>query len=312
MVDATECAGDHAEGCLGVRCQVLGVGEESRCEYGCHARVLHAYLDGDGALLRGVELEQPANAVTQNVTECVVAEHDCEYEEQETDPVEHELRVHGHHHSAHDKHKPDDADCRHVRLDFLEHGAVPEEKVQQKPDSYGEDGYVQNIKEHSERVHVDARVCKPEYKQRSHDGRKQGRDCGHAYGVGHVALRQETHDVARNAARATAHEDDTDGEVGVESENLGERECHHRHDGVLRRCPEQNVERALEQDLEILHGEREPHAQHDNPEDDGGYVPVDPAEGYGEEECDDGACDDERGSVGGKCVAHGPDNFGHA
>ena len=93
-----------------------------------------------------------------------MAEHDCEYEEQEPDTVEHELRVHGHHHSAHDKHEPDDADRRHVGLDFLEHGAVPEEHVEQEPDGYREDGDVEDVEEHPERVHVDARVCKPEYK----------------------------------------------------------------------------------------------------------------------------------------------------
>ena len=241
-----------------------------------------------------------------------MAEHDRENEEQEPDPVEYKLRVHGDHHSAHDKHEPDDADRRHVGLDFLEYGAVPEEHVEQEPDGYREDGDVEDVEEHPEGVHVDASVGKPEHEQRGHDGGVQRGDGRHAYGVGHVAFSEETHYVARNTARAAAYEHDAHGEVGVKPENLGERESHQRHDGVLRDGPEQNVERTLEQDLEILHGEREPHAQHDYPENDRGDVPVDPAEGYGNEECDDGACDDERGSVGGKCVAHGPDYLEHA
>ena len=312
MVGAAERARHHAERCLGVCRQAFGVGKEVCRKDGRHARVLHAHLDGDGALLRGVELERTPDAIAKHVPECIVAEYHRKHEEDKAEPVRQELRAHSHHHAAHDEHKPDDADRRHVCLDFLEHGAVPEEEVQQEADGHREDGYVQDIKEHPERVHVDARVRKPEDEQRGHDRREQGRDRSHAHGVGHVALREETHYVARDAARAATHEDYPYGEVGVEPEDLRERKRHQGHDGVLGRRPEQYVERAFEQDLEVLHGKREPHAQHDDAEDDGRDVSVNPAEGDGEEERDDSACDDEWGSVGREKVACGPDNPGHA
>ena len=87
--------------------------------------------------------------------------------------------------------------------------------VANKPDGNRRDRHIQNIQEHSLRVHIDASIGKPQHQQRSHEGRKQRRDHRHAHGISHVTPGEETHDVARDTARAATHEDDADGEIRV-------------------------------------------------------------------------------------------------
>ena len=84
---------------------IFGICKEACRKYRCHSRILHAHLDGDGALFGGVELERPAHAVAQNIAERIMAEHDREHEEDEPESVCQELRTHGHDDATHDQHE---------------------------------------------------------------------------------------------------------------------------------------------------------------------------------------------------------------
>lgn len=241
-----------------------------------------------------------------------MAEHYREHEEEKSKSVGKQLRAHRHHDTAHDAHKADNAHRRHIRLDFLEDGTLAQKMVAQKSDGNRRDSHIQDIQEHALRVHVNTRVGKPQHKQRSHNGRKQGRNHRHAHGIRNVALRQETHDIAGNASGTATDEDDAHRKVGIQTEHFRKSERDERHDGVLRDGSEQNVKRLLHQVPDIVHRNGEAHAQHDDAEDNGGNIPVDPAECGRNEECDDCACDNERGSVVGKQTAKSLDYLKHA
>ena len=297
MVGAAYRAGHHANRSLRMCRHVFRVCKEGRRKHGRHARILHAHLDSDGTLFGRIELENPPDGIAQHVTQAVVEEHHRKHQEEQRKPVGKQVRAHRHNDAAHNQGKADHAYRRHVRTDFLEHGILAEEMVAHKADGNRRHRHVEDVEEHSGSIHVDACIRKPEHKQRGHDRRKKRRDHRHAHRVRHVALGKEAHYVARNAARAATHEDNAHGKVRVQPENLGKRERHERHDGVLCAGPEQNMERLLHQITDIVHRNRKAHAEHDDAQDDGTRVAMHPAECGREEEGDNGSADDKERCV---------------
>ena len=102
MVGTADGARHDAEGRFRVKCHVLWICKERCREDGCHACVLHADFDRNGALLGGAELEQTTDAIAEHITESVVAEHDGEHERQKSKAVCQKVRTHGHDDAAHD------------------------------------------------------------------------------------------------------------------------------------------------------------------------------------------------------------------
>ena len=294
MVGAADGARHHAKRRFRIRRHIVGIRKKGRREHSRHTRILHTHLDSDGTLFGTVEPENLAHRIAQHVAEPVVAEHHREHQEEQPEAVRHQVRAHRHHHTANNQRKADDAYRRHVRADFLKRLILAEEVVAEEPDGYGRHGHVKDIEEHSRGVHVDARIGKPQHEQRGHDRRQERAYHRHAHRVRHVALRQETHHIARNTTRAATHENDAYRQVRVQAKNPGKGEGHERHDGVLCRSPEQDVEGALHQVLHVFHRDGKAHAEHDDAEDNGTHVTVDPAENEREEEGDDCSADNEK------------------
>lgn len=96
MVGAADGAWHNAEGGFRVEGEILWVGEECAGKDCCHACILHADFDGDGALLGGVEFEQTTNAVAEHVAETIVQEYHCENEGDKSKAVCQKLRANGH------------------------------------------------------------------------------------------------------------------------------------------------------------------------------------------------------------------------
>ena len=163
MVGAADGAWDHAEGGFRVNGEILRVGEECAGEDCCHACVLHADFDGNGALLGGVELEQATDIVAEHVTEGVMQKHHSEHERDKPHAVRQELRTYGHDHAADNQCEADDAHGRHICLEFLESRALAEEVVAGETDNNREDCHVKDVEEHADGVHFDARVGKPKH-----------------------------------------------------------------------------------------------------------------------------------------------------
>ena len=312
MIGAAQGAGHHAKHRLGILRHVFGIGKESHGKHRCHTGILHSDLDGDGPFFCCIELEKLTHAVAKHIAERIVAEHYSKHQENESKAICKKLRANRHHNTAHNHHEANHAHRGHIRLDFLEHGTLAEEIVAEEPDRDRRNRYIKNVQEHSLRIHVDARIGKPQHKQRSHDRSKERANHGHAHRIGHVALGQETHDVARNTSRTAPHQDDAHGKVRVKPENLREAERDKRHDRVLRNRTEQNVKRLLHQVTNIVRRNGEAHTQHDDAENDGRNIPVNPAESDRDEERDYCACDDKGGSVVRKQTAKSLDYFKHA
>ena len=312
MVCAADGTRNHANRSLRVGRHVLGIREEGRRKYGRHARILHTNLDSDGALLCGIELEDAPDGIAQHVAEPVVEEHHRKHQEEQRESVREQVRAHRHDDTAHNQRKANHANRRHIRAHFLEHRILAQEVVAGKANQNRRNRHVQDIQEHPLRVHVNARIGKPQHQQRSHEGRKQGRYHRHAHGIRHVPFGKETHHVAGDATRAATHENDAHGKVRVQPENLGEGKGHQGHDGVLRAGTQQNVERLLHEVLHVIDSDGKPHAEHDDSQDDGTRVAVHPAEKDGSEERDNSATDDNQGCVGRKETAKGPNDLEHA
>ena len=161
VVSAADGARYYAEGGFRVDGEVLRVGKECAGEDCCHACVLHADFNCDGALFGRVEFEQTTDAIAEHVTETVVAKHYGEHEGDKPEAVCKELRTYGHDHAADNQRKADDAHGRHIRLEFLESCTLAEEVVAGESDGNRENRHVKDVEEHADGVHFDARVGKP-------------------------------------------------------------------------------------------------------------------------------------------------------
>ena len=142
VVGAADGARNHAEGGFRVDGEILRVGKECAGEDCCHARVLHADFDGNGAFFGGVEFEQTTDIVAEHITESVMQKYYGEYERDKPHAVSEKLRTHGHDHTADNQREADDAHGRHVCLEFLESGTLAEKVVAGETDENREDCYV--------------------------------------------------------------------------------------------------------------------------------------------------------------------------
>jgi len=163
MVGAADGARHDAEGGFRVDGEVLRIGEECSGEDCCHACVLHADFDRDGAFFGGVEFEQTTDAIAEHVTESVMQKHYGEHKRDKSHAVSKKLWTHGHDDAADNQREADDAHGRHVCLEFLEPGALAEKVVAGETDDNREDCHVKDVEEHADGVHFDARVGKPKH-----------------------------------------------------------------------------------------------------------------------------------------------------
>ena len=96
MVGAADGARHNAKGRFRVEGEILRVGEECAGEDCCHACILHADFNGNGALLGCVEFEQTTDIVAEYVAEAVMQKHHSEDERDKAKAVREKLRANGH------------------------------------------------------------------------------------------------------------------------------------------------------------------------------------------------------------------------
>ena len=201
MVGAADGARHNAEGCFRVERKILWVGEECAGEDCCHACVLHADFNRNSTLFGGVEFEQATDIVAEHVAEAVMQKYHRKDERDKAKSVRKKLRANGHDNATDDQCKADNAHGGHVRLEFLEACALAKKVVAGEADCNRENRHVEDVEEHADCVHFDARVSEPKDQKRGHEWSEKCACHGHAHGIGHVTFSQKTHDVARNTAR---------------------------------------------------------------------------------------------------------------
>ena len=80
MVGAADGARHDAEGGFRVEREIFWVREECSGEDSCHACVLHADFDGNGALFGGVKFEQTTDVIAEHIAEAIMQKDYCEDE----------------------------------------------------------------------------------------------------------------------------------------------------------------------------------------------------------------------------------------
>lgn len=311
MPGAADGAGNHGEG--------IGGYEESHGEVGAETSVLHAYLDAQRALLRGGETAEMGYGVAQYVAEGVVAKHDGESEDEEQNAALDEGTVYRGHNAADNDGKAGYGEAGHEALHALEDVALAKPKVKKVTDDDGDDGDDENLAEHAHGVDLHLCTGEPQHKQWGEDGSKKCGDAGHADAVGHIAVAEKRHDVARNASRTTTYEHNADGEGHAVrgkrrylAEEPGEGEGYEGHDGELGRGSDEDVAWSPCEELEVGGAQRETHGEHDDADDDSLRVAFDPGKKRGKEEGDNGSQDDDKARAVAEKLAERKEGFIHS
>ena len=115
-----------------------------------------------------------------------------------------------------------------------------------------------------EHVDIHRLADQQQYQQRGKE-RCQERGRGrHADRQRQVSFCQIGNDVGGGAARAASDQDDADGERFVQAEQARERKGEQRHHRELRQAADKHVFGTGEHHAEVLHLERQAHAEHDH------------------------------------------------
>lgn len=223
----------------------------------------------------------------------------------------------GHHTTDYDG-EASDGEAGHKGLNILKDSLLAQPEIERIADGDGDDRDDKNLAEHTHSVDLNLGAGQPEHEERSEDGGKERGDARHADAEGYVATAEERHDVARNTSRAAADEHNADRQrnaIRRKGRNLAEEpretEGHERHDRKLRSGTDEDVARATDEEPEILCAQREAHGEHDDADDDGLRVALDPRKERGEEEGDDGREDDDKARPGADKPACRKENLIH-
>lgn len=170
--DAVVCtrdgAGEDGKGCHGIGGKHGFGGEEVAREDGCHASVLHAYFEGEGALLGGGETKEATNRVTEQVAESVVTGYDKQCETYQRPALLQELWTNGEDDSTNNQGETDDTQSGQdgtqvLAVPFAALVIAPHEPVQEHAQRDGQEGYEQDVLEHAYGIYLNLCTRKHQY-----------------------------------------------------------------------------------------------------------------------------------------------------
>ena len=144
--------------------------------------------------------------------------------------------------------------------------------VHNQPEDDRKEHNLEDGHEHRPEVDINRLAGIDQSQERSHERREQCGHRGHGDGKRHIAVAQVSHDIGGSAAGAGADEDDADGQLRRQVEDLAKQEGKERHQGELTDRAEHHILRSLEYLGKIRGLQGETHAEHDDAE-----QPVDPA-----------------------------------
>ena len=120
--------------------------------------------------------------------------------------------------------------------------------------------------EHGSGVDADPLIGKKINEERGDNGGEKRRAARDRHRQSHVAACEERHHVARGAARAAAHQNDAQGNVGGKPQNQAEEVRRQGHDDELTDDADQHFQGTRKDFLKVGDGKRESHAEHHNAE----------------------------------------------
>jgi len=261
-------------------------GEEVASEHGGKSGVLHAHLNRDGTLLGGVEAGASASQPTEAIAQGVVAEYYGESPEEEHQATSYQVVVNGRDNASYDECQAGDAHARHQALNGREAFLLTIDIIEGATDGNRDDGYDEDVDEHSDGIHVYDLACRNLHQERSHHWGEDGGGAGHTHGERYVAMAEVTHDIARYTARTAAYQEDTQRQCWVEVPYVNQGVSHTWHDDELGTGSDEHIQWTLSQNLKVVGGQGQSHREHDDAENDGLGCSAHPVEGMWEEECE--------------------------
>ena len=227
-------------------------------------RVLASDLNGDGSAFGGIHSRGPADQIAGRIAERIVKGDDqknhCAGSKETVSVIAHD--------PTDDAGKSDYTDRRHDSHGFPIGLRLAEEEIQECADSDGDQRDDQNALEHSPCVDMHRFSCQPFHQQRRHDGSQKRARRRHSDAERHIPVGKIAHGVAGDAARTGSHDQDAYRDSLREMEKVNEAPGEKRHQRVLCARADENVQRTLRENPEIVLGERHAHGQHDDAQDD--------------------------------------------
>ncbi len=229
-------------------------------ERGAEAAVLHADFDGQRLALVEIEAERLCGEEAEQIAEAVVQDDDCE--DQKAGLGDGTLA--GADNGRHDQHDADHADKRQGR-----HGLFDQARQHllcQEAQRQRQDDDLQDTHEHRHGVHRQILAGEHPDEEGRDDRRGQRGDAGAGDAQRDVALGEIGHHVARRAAGAAADENDAGRDFRRHRDEHGQEQSERRHDDEVRDDADRDLDRAAAQFTEVIDGDRQAHAEHDDAE----------------------------------------------
>lgn len=229
-------------------------GEEVACKHCGKSCILHTHLDGDGTLLGSVEASELAGEPSEEITQGVVAEYHGESPKEEHQATSHQVVMNGRNHAAHDEGKARYAYARHQTLDGREAFLLTIDIIERTTDGNWDDSDDEDVDEHAHSIHMDNLACCNLHQQWGHHRGKDSGSASHSHRESHVAMAEIAHDIARHTARTATYEQDAECQGRVEMPYVNQGICHARHDDELGASTDEDIERSLGENLEVIGG----------------------------------------------------------
>ena len=227
--------------------------------------VLTADLNGDCPALCRIHACHSADQIPGCIAQCVMQGN----HQKNHQPGCKELVSVVAHDAADDAGEPDHADRRHdlhrLAIGFL----CTEGKIQECTRRNRNQGHDQNAPEHTPGIDMNRLTRQPIHQQGRHDRSQQSTCRRHADAERDIPFRQIAHDIAGHSARACSHEQEPDRDSFRKMKEMHQSPCQQRHQCILSACPDENVQRTLCQNPEIVLCQRHSHREHDDSEDNG-------------------------------------------
>jgi hypothetical protein len=141
-----------------------------------------------------------------------------------------------------------------------------EEQPGQQSGDHRKEDRLGDVQDHARGVDLKVGTGEEQDQQGGDDRGDEGRDGSDGHGKGNVALGQEGHHVGRGAGRRATHQDQAYGQFRFQVQGDGDQPARPGHDHVVRHDSQGHRPRALCHSSEVRRGQREAHAEHDDPQ----------------------------------------------
>ena len=128
--------------------------EELRCKNSSKTCILHTYLYGDGTVLCCREMKHLTNAISKDIPQSIMEEHNGQNNEEESHTLHQEFVMNSRNNTAHNTSKPNNTKCRHYRLCLAKCIVLPHEKVTKEANSNRQKCYKKYVTEHTKGIYL--------------------------------------------------------------------------------------------------------------------------------------------------------------